>query len=183
MHENFLGPFILTYAIAVVLVIALARVRVPSIVALMLAGIVAGPTGLRVISSREDVEMLAELGIVLLLFTVGLDFSTAAVRQIWRPILIGGVLQMAGTAVVIAALVLLLDIGPVPLAIFIGLFVALSSTAIVLKGLAERNQLSAPHGRLSVGILLLQDLAIVVLLLLVPILSSDLPSNNTTGFP
>jgi CPA2 family monovalent cation:H+ antiporter-2 len=175
MHENFLGPFILTYAIAVVLVIALARVRVPSIVALMLAGIVAGPTGLRVISSREDVEMLAELGIVLLLFTVGLDFSTAAVQQIWRPILVGGVLQMAGTAVVIAALVLLLDIGSVPLAIFIGLFVALSSTAIVLKGLAERNQLSAPHGRLSVGILLLQDLAIVVLLLLVPILSGQTP--------
>jgi CPA2 family monovalent cation:H+ antiporter-2 len=175
MHENFLGPFILTYAIAVVLVIVLARVRVPSIVALMLAGIVAGPTGLRVISSRETVEMLAELGIVLLLFTVGLDFSTAAVQQIWKAILIGGVLQMAGTAAVIAALVLLLGIGSVPLAIFIGLFVALSSTAIVLKGLTERNQLSAPHGRLSVGILLLQDLAIVVLLLLVPILSGQTP--------
>jgi CPA2 family monovalent cation:H+ antiporter-2 len=174
MH-NLLPQLLLTYSIAVVLVIALARIRVPAIVALMVAGIVAGPTGFRVIESPEDVEMLAELGIVLLLFTVGLDFSMAGVQQIWKPIVVGGVVQMTGTAAAVAAVVLLLGIGSVSLAIFIGLFVALSSTAIVLKGLAERNQLTAPHGRLSVGILLLQDLAIVVLLLLVPILSGRTP--------
>jgi len=175
VHENLLAPLLLTYAIAVVLVITLARVRVPAIVALMVAGIVAGPSGLRIISSLEDVEMLAEFGVVLLLFTVGLDFSMTAVQQIWKPIVIGGVLQIAGTAVAFAAGVRLLGLGSLSLAIFIGLFVALSSTAIVLKGLAERNQLAAPHGRLSVGILLLQDLAIVVLLLLVPILSGRTP--------
>lgn len=175
MHDNLLAPLLLTYAIAVVLVVALARVRVPAIVALMVAGIVAGPTGLRVISSPEDVEMLAELGVVLLLFTVGLDFSMTGVQQIWKPIVIGGVLQIAGTALALAGGVLLLGIGSGSLAIFIGLFVALSSTAIVIKGLAERNQLAAPHGRLSVGILLLQDLAVVVLLLLVPILSGQTP--------
>ena len=89
--------------------------------------------------------------------------------------MIGGVLQIAGTALAFAAGVLVLGIGSPSLAIFIGLFVALSSTAIVIKGLAERNQLAAPHGRLSVGILLLQDLAVVVLLLLVPILSGQTP--------
>ena len=73
----------------------------------MVAGIVAGPTGLRVISSPEDVEMLAELGVVLLLFTVGLDFSTTGVQQIWKPIVIGGVLQIAGTALALAGGVLL----------------------------------------------------------------------------
>ena len=170
-----LAHLVLTYAIALVLVVGLARLRLPAIVAMMLAGIVAGPTGLRVIRTAEEVEMLAELGIVLLLFTVGLDFSLAAVRQIWRTILFAGSLQMIGTAALVGALLMLAGRTSLQLAIFIGLFTALSSTAIVLKGLAERNELSAPYGRLTVGILLLQDLAIVVLLLLVPILSGRTP--------
>ena len=174
MH-GILPSLVLTYAIAVVLLVALARARVPAIVALMLAGIVAGPSGLALIHSAEDVEMLAEIGIVLLLFTVGLDFSMTAVRQIWRTILIAGVLQIAGTAAAVAGVVAITGRASAQLAIFTGLFVALSSTAIVLKGMAERNELAAPHGRLSVGILLLQDLAIVVLLLLVPILSGRTP--------
>jgi CPA2 family monovalent cation:H+ antiporter-2 len=173
--HDLLGQLLIAYAIALVFVVVLARLRVPSIVALMLAGIVAGPTGAGVIGSSEDVEMLAELGIVLLLFTVGLDFSLTAVREIWRMILIGGGLQILGIAAGIAAIVIVSGLGSTPLAIFIGLFVALSSTAIVLKGLTERNELTSPHGRLSVGVLLLQDLAIVVLLLLVPILSGQTP--------
>ncbi|MGB2714190.1 MAG: cation:proton antiporter [Vicinamibacterales bacterium] len=175
IDHGLLASLLLTYAIALVLLIALARLRVPSIVALMLAGIVAGPHGVRVVSAAEDVDMLAELGIVLLLFTVGLDFSMTAVRQIWRTILVAGILQIVGTAALIALLVAGVGKFSTELAVFIGLFVALSSTAIVLKGLAERNELTAPHGRLSVGILLLQDLAIVILLLLVPILSGKMP--------
>jgi CPA2 family monovalent cation:H+ antiporter-2 len=173
--HSLLAGLVLTYAIALALVVVLARLRVPSIVALMLAGVVAGPAGIRVIKTPEEVEMLSEIGIVLLLFTVGLDFSLTAMRQIWRTILSAGALQIVGTAAVVAtALAVILDV-PVKLALFIGLFVALSSTAIVLKGLAERNELASPHGRLTVGILLLQDLAIVVLLLLVPILSGRTP--------
>ena len=172
--HSLVAHLVLTYAIALFLVVALARARLPAIVAMMIAGIVAGPSGLRVISDPEEVEMLAELGVVLLLFTVGLDFSLAAVRQIWRTILFAGTLQMVGTAAVIAALVVLMG-SSAQLAVFIGLFGALSSTAIVLKGLAERNELSSPFGRLTVGVLLLQDLAIVVLLLLVPILSGRTP--------
>jgi CPA2 family monovalent cation:H+ antiporter-2 len=175
LDHGLLPSLLVTYAIALVLLIGLARLHVPSLVALMLAGVVAGPHGIRVVSAPEDVEMLAELGIVLLLFTVGLDFSMTAVRQIWRTIVIAGLLQIVGTAALIAVLVRTLGEVSTQLAVFIGLFVALSSTAIVLKGLAERNELTAPHGRLSVGILLLQDLAIVILLLLVPILSGKTP--------
>ena len=171
LEHNLLADLVLTYAVALFLVVTLARLRVPSIVAMMLAGVVAGPWGIRIIDTPEEVEMLAEIGIVLLLFTVGLDFSLAAMKQIWRTILAAGSLQIVGTAGLVAALLVLAGRIPIPVAIFIGLFVALSSTAIVLKGLAERNELSSPHGRLTVGILLLQDLAIVVLLLLVPILS------------
>jgi len=175
IDHGLLPSLLLTYAIALVLVVGLARLHVPSIVALMLAGIVAGPHGVRVVSSAEDVEMLAELGVVLLLFAVGLDFSLTAVRQIWRTILVAGVLQIVGTAALVTLLAVAVGGVSVELGVFIGLFVALSSTAIVLKGLAERNELTAPHGRLSVGILLLQDLAIVILLLLVPILSGKMP--------
>jgi CPA2 family monovalent cation:H+ antiporter-2 len=172
--HGLLPPLILIYTVALVLVVVLARARVPTIVAMMVAGIVTGPSGLGVIHTVEDVEMLAELGIVLLLFTVGLDFSLAAVRQIWRAIVVAGTLQIGVTAAAVAGLVAVVVRPPLPLAVFIGLFVALSSTAIVLKGLAERNELSSPFGRLTVGILLLQDLAIVVLLLLVPILSGQM---------
>src|SRR5687768_2245056 len=129
--HSFLADLILTYAIALLLVVVLARARVPAIVAMMVAGIVAGPSGLRVIATAEEVEMLAELGIVLLLFTVGLDFSLAAVRQIWRTIVFAGTLQIVATAAAVAAAVVLIG-ASLQLAIFIGLFVALSSTAIVL---------------------------------------------------
>ena len=137
IDHGLLPSLLLTYAIALVLLIALARLRVPSIVALMLAGVVAGPHGVGVISRPEDVEMLAELGIVLLLFTVGLDFSMTAVREIWRTIVIAGVLQIVGTAALIAVLeVFVAGVSP-QLAIFIGLFVALSSTAIVQSMIAR----------------------------------------------
>jgi K+:H+ antiporter len=174
VDHSILAGLVITFAIGLVLVVGLARLRVPSIVSLMIAGIITGPSGLRVIHSSERVEMLSEVGIILLLFTVGLDFSLGAVKQIWRRILAGGTLQMALTAALVAVVLPLIGL-PGRLAVFIGLFIALSSTAIVLNGLASRNQLSAPHGRLMIGILLLQDLAIVALLLLVPILSGRTP--------
>src|SRR5919112_2090194 len=96
--HGILADLILTYAIALVLVVVLARARVPAIVAMMIAGIVAGPSGLGIIGTPEEVEMLAELGIVLLLFTVGLDFSLTAMKQLWRVVLAAGALQIAGTA-------------------------------------------------------------------------------------
>jgi CPA2 family monovalent cation:H+ antiporter-2 len=173
--HTLLADLVVTYAIALVLVTALARAKVPSIVAFMVAGIVAGPAGAGVIGTPEEVDRLAEIGIVLLLFTVGLDFSLAAIRQTWRTVVAAGTLQMAGTAAVVAGVLVVVLRLPAGLAVFVGLFVALSSTAIVLQGLAERNELGSPHGRLAVGILLLQDLAIVVLLLLVPILSGRTP--------
>ena len=118
--HGLLAHLLLTYAVALVLVVALARVRVPAIVAMMIAGVIAGPSGLRIIDTVEEVEMLAELGIVLLLFTVGLDFSLAAVRQIWRTIVLAGTLQIVLTAAAFAGLVLLIPRSTTQLAIFIG---------------------------------------------------------------
>ena len=94
LDHSLLADLVLTYALALFLVVTLARLRMPSIVAMMLAGIVAGPWGVRIIATPEEVEMLAEIGIVLLLFTVGLDFSLAAMKQIWRTIIAAGSLQI-----------------------------------------------------------------------------------------
>jgi monovalent cation:H+ antiporter-2, CPA2 family len=173
--DALLRELILTYALALVLIVALARLRMPPVVALIATGAIAGPGGIRIVRTQEDVQMLAEVGIVLLLFTVGLDFSLGDFRRVWRRVVGAGILQIGVTAAVVVAIIVAGTDRPIPLGVFAGLFVALSSTAIVIKELAGRNQLDAPHGRLVVGILLFQDLCVVALLLLVPILSGQTP--------
>jgi monovalent cation:H+ antiporter-2, CPA2 family len=170
-HGLLLRELVLTYAIALIFILALARIRIPPIVAFIIAGAFAGPTGIGIVKTQEDVNVLADLGIVLLLFTVGLEFSLTEIRRIWKPVVFGGSFQICGTAVALMVLLYAAMQSPWRVSLFIGLFVALSSTAIVLRELSARNQLDAPHGRLMVGVLLFQDLAIVGLLLLVPILS------------
>ena len=177
LEDALLRELILTYALALVLIVALARLRIPPVVALIATGAIAGPGGIRIVRTQEDVQLLAEIGIVLLLFTVGLDFSLGDFRRVWRRVVGAGVLQIGVTAAVVVAVVVAATDWPLPLAVFAGLFVALSSTAIVVKELSGRNQLDAPHGRLVVGILLIQDLCVVALLLLVPILSGQTPLN------
>jgi len=176
MHAPLAG-LVLTYAIALVFILVLSRIHIPPIVSFIVAGAVAGPAGIGIVKTQDDVEMLAEMGIVLLLFTVGLEFSLTEIRRIWRKVLIGGTLQIGVTAAAILLLVLAIS-GSAAMwrfGLFAGLFVALSSTAIVLKELGSRNQLDSPHGRLVVGVMLFQDLCIVALLLLVPILSGRTP--------
>ena len=168
-----LAELVQTYAIALVFILVLSRIRIPPIVSFIVAGAVAGPSGIGIVKTQDDVEVLAEMGIVLLLFTVGLEFSLTEIRRIWRKVLIGGALQIGVTAAAILVLVLAFSgsMSTWRLGVFAGLFVALSSTAIVLKELGTLNQLDSPHGRLVVGVMLFQDLCIVALLLLVPILS------------
>jgi CPA2 family monovalent cation:H+ antiporter-2 len=173
--HSLLADLIAAYAVALVLIVLFARLRVPSIVAMILAGIVAGPHGLRFVATQSEVDVLAEVGIVLLLFTVGLDFSVGEMRRLWRATIGGGLLQVGLTAAAAAGLLVLVAPVAPRVAIFIGLFVALSSTAIVLKELGTRNELSSPPGRLATGVLLFQDLCIIVLLLMVPILAGELP--------
>jgi monovalent cation:H+ antiporter-2, CPA2 family len=168
---------VLTYALALVFILVLGRFRVPPIVAFIVAGVVAGPAGVGIVRTQDDVEVMAEIGIVLLLFTVGLEFSLTEIQRIWRKVLIGGTIQMAATAAVILLIVVAVSasFGAWRLGLFVGLFVALSSTAIVLKELASLNQLESPHGRLVIGVMLFQDICIVGLLLLIPILSGRTP--------
>jgi CPA2 family monovalent cation:H+ antiporter-2 len=145
------------------------RLKLPLLVGLMLTGIAIGPYGFGLIKELEGIEMLAEIGVMLLLFTIGLEFSLKRLKEMKRLVLLGGGMQVAGTVAVGAAIAFLLG-RPVNQSIFFGFLLALSSTAIVLKSYVDRNEVDSPHGRVGVGILLFQDICIVLMLLLVPLL-------------
>lgn len=157
--------------IATVLAVVLSRLRLPAVAGLLLAGAVLGPHAAGAVHSVEAIEILAELGVVLLLFTIGLEFSLARLRNIFGQVALGGVLQLGLTFFATFGVALALDqtIGE---AILLGFIFGLSSTAIVLRGLTERRELDAPHGRFIVGTLILQDLAVVPMVLIVPLLAT-----------
>jgi CPA2 family monovalent cation:H+ antiporter-2 len=164
---------LVVYVAGLALVVALARLRVPPVVALVVSGVIIGPSGLGLVVDPGHISELAEVGVVLLLFTVGLDFSMTALARIWRTVVAGGALQLVATAALGAGTVVALGLARPAPAVFLGLFVAMSSTAVAIRGLADRNEVDAPHGRLAVGVLLFQDLAIVGALMLVPVLGGQ----------
>ena len=171
MHPPaFLRELVVVLGVAVVVVLVLNRFRLPTIAGFIVAGAVIGPTGLSLTKDSGTIESLAEVGVVLLLFTIGIEFSLARLRRIWRLLALGGGLQVGLTIVAVLAVAMALG-ESLPRGLFYGFLVAMSSTAIVLRALAERQETDAPHGRLIVGALVFQDLSIVPLMLLVPVLA------------
>jgi CPA2 family monovalent cation:H+ antiporter-2 len=146
------------------------RLRLPAIVGFMITGILIGPYGLALIKDVQAVEALAEIGVVLLLFTIGLEFSVRRIVEMKRLVFGGGGLQVVITLLAVTLVAYSLN-RPFTQAIFFGFLVALSSTAIVLKSYMDRAELDSPHGKAGVGVLLFQDLCVVLMMLLVPVLS------------
>ncbi|MFY9553114.1 MAG: cation:proton antiporter [Blastocatellia bacterium] len=146
------------------------RLRLPVIIGFMISGIVIGPFGFGLIRDVHAVEILAEIGVVLLLFTIGLEFSLRRIVEMKRLVLWGGGLQVVLTTLLIIGVTYLLG-RPLSQQIFFGFLFTLSSTAIVLKTYMDRREMDTPHGKAAVGILLFQDLCIVPMMLMVPILS------------
>ena len=168
--HGILQELVLVYALAVLVLMLGARMRVPSIVALIVAGVIAGPAGVGLMKSQEDVDLLAEIGVALLLFTAGLEFSLSELRRTWRSIVPGGLAQVLLTVAVTAGFIALIAGGSFNRLWIVGLFVALSSTAVVLKELARHNHLHSPHGKITLGVLLLQDFVVIAILATVPTL-------------
>ena len=151
---------IVVAAAAVVLVARL--VRTPTIIAYIVAGLLLGPvTG--VLEATETVELIAELGIALLLFLVGLELSLDNIRDVGKVALIGGLAQVGLTAAGGAGLALLMGFSPVESA-FLAAAVAFSSTVAAVKVLTQKRELGTLYGRIAVGILLLQDVVVILLL-------------------
>ncbi len=168
------APAVLTDILAILVagvVIALVfhRLRLPVLVGYVVAGIALGPFGLGRVRSGEDVDVLSEIGVVLLLFTIGIEFSLAKLLEARRSVLVAGPLQMFGTLAAGAAVALLLG-RPAAEAALWGALVALSSTAIPLRILQQHAEMDSPHGRTALGIAIFQDLSVVPIMILLPIL-------------
>lgn len=142
--------------------------RAPTILGLLLAGIVIGPSGLDAIA-EDKVVFFAELALAFLLFAVGLELSPQPLLRLGTRLLLIAGLQMGLTAAVTVAFLVPLGLLPLGPAILVGLAVSLSSTAIVLRHLSERGETDTPSGTLIVGILLLQDVVVILVLLLLPL--------------
>jgi CPA2 family monovalent cation:H+ antiporter-2 len=141
-------------------------------VGFLITGVLIGPYGAAIITETRVVERLADIGVVLLLFTVGLEFSIADIMKSGRQFLIGGGTQVLLTIAAVTGIALLLHYPP-PQAIFFGFLASLSSTAIVLKMYSDRSELDTTHGRLATGILLFQDIAVVPMMLMLPVLAES----------
>ena len=165
----FLQDLVVILAAAVVVVAFLGYLQVPSIAGFIVAGTVVGPHALGLVQDVHQVEILAELGVVLLLFGIGLELSLKRVRRLWRPIVIGGAVQVGVTILVVLGLSVLFGRG-LRSGLLLGFIVAVSSTAIVLRGLSSRGELETPHGRLALGMLIFQDLCVVPMVLVIPVL-------------
>ena len=146
------------------------RLKILPIVGFLLAGVVIGPHALALVEDAELIDQVAEIGIVLLLFTIGLEFSLERLWRIKRAIFIGGGLQLGLTMAAVTGILMLMGVRWQP-GFYTGALVALSSTALVLKILGDRNEMSSPKGQLTLGILIFQDLAVVGLVLVVPMLA------------
>jgi CPA2 family monovalent cation:H+ antiporter-2 len=170
MHEiGILRDLIVIFGAALAVVVVLSRLHLPAIAGFIVAGVILGPSGLGWVRDASEVQTLAEIGVALLLFTIGLELAPEELRRLGRTLVLGGGLEVALTTGVVALACHLAGL-PGPKGIFLGFLVALSSTAIVLKGLADRGEVDAPHGRLTLGILIFQDLCVVPMILLVPAL-------------
>lgn len=169
-------PQFLTETVALIVAGALIayicfRLRLVPIVGFLVAGVLIGPNALGLVRDQALVDATAEIGVILLLFTIGIEFSLEKLAKIQKLIFGGGTLQV-GSSIVLTMLVLLAFGVDWRTGVFTGMLVALSSTAIVLKLLADSGETNSEHGQVGLGLLIFQDLAIVVMVLLVPILST-----------
>ncbi|MEX1024187.1 MAG: cation:proton antiporter [Planctomycetota bacterium] len=169
MPLSLLVELVLALTISIPVVLVLRRVGWPSAAGFLLVGAALGDHALGWVRGGTQVESLAEIGVALLLFTAGLEFSLTRLRSLFSSVARIGVVMFA--TLVAASVGLFARKLGFETALFLGLAAALSSTALGLKLLADENELATPHGRLTVGVLLLQDVAVIPLLLAVPLLA------------
>ena len=172
MQIQLLQDITILFVLSLVITFICHRIKVPVLVGFLITGVAAGPHGLALIRAVHEVEILAEIGVVLLLFSIGIEFSLKNLLQVKRSVLLGGSLQVLLTVAGATAVFHLFD-QPLNSAIFFGFLVALSSTAIVLNVIQSRAEIASPYGSTSLAILIFQDLVIVPMILLTPILGGS----------
>jgi len=169
MEHSFLTDAVALLLAAAAIAYLCFRLGLVPIVGFLVAGVLIGPNALGLVQDRALVDAAAEVGVMFLLFTIGIEFSLEKLTEMRTAIFAGGGIQVV--LATLGTLLLLLAFGiDWRSGLFTGFLVSLSSTAIVLKLLADRNETTSPRGRIGLGILIFQDLAVVVMVLLVPML-------------
>lgn len=170
MHDFvIIRDIVIILLVSIPIIFLFNRIQIPSIVGFLIAGMIIGPYGFHLISDVTNIAVMAEIGVILLLFTIGLEVSLDRLLKMKKFLLIAGGFQVILTTL-IASFIFYLFNTPLNKSVYLGFLVSLSSTAIVLKLFSDRNELEAPHGRIALGILIFQDLAIIPIFLLLPIL-------------
>ncbi|MDA3882146.1 MAG: cation:proton antiporter [Bacteroidales bacterium] len=172
MHLPLLQDILILLGFSVVIVFALQKLKLPSIIGFLLTGIIIGPFGLSLINAVEQVEILSEIGVILLLFVIGMELSIKQLASIKKTVFIGGFLQV-GITVLIAGLVYYFLGNSWNESVFVGFLFSLSSTAIVLKTLQDRQQITAPFARNALAILIFQDIIVVPMMLVTPMIAGE----------
>jgi CPA2 family monovalent cation:H+ antiporter-2 len=172
MHLPLLQDILILLACSIAIVFFLQKLKLPSIIGFLVTGICIGPFGLSLIKAVEQVELLSEIGIILLLFVIGMELSIKQLLSIKKTVFIGGSLQV-GATVLIATLIYNFLGNSWAESVFIGFLFSLSSTAIVLKTLQDRDQITAPHARNALAILIFQDIIVVPMMLITPMLAGE----------
>lgn len=169
MQDTILDEIVILFLLSIVVNVICSRVKLPATVGFLLTGIMCGPSLLGIVNDQHSVDMLAELGVALLLFTIGMELSGEALERLKKPVFLGGSLQIGLTILIVALLAP--SAVSMQTGIFLGCLVALSSSAIVLRMLQEKGATDTPHGRLSLAILVFQDIMVAPMLLAVPLLA------------
>jgi monovalent cation:H+ antiporter-2, CPA2 family len=173
MHDiPILTQLVIVLPLSALVVWGFQKVKLPPILGFLVVGVLVGPV-FGLIQDRHNIEVMAEIGIVLLMFSIGVEFSLKEMMHMARLVFGGGGAQMLLTGALAALAMWGLGLSTIREAIFAGMIVSVSSTAIVLRLQGERGEMGAPHGRMSLAILLMQDLAVVLLMLLVPLLAGQ----------
>jgi len=172
VNYGVLQDIVILFGLALLTVVLLRQLKIPSIIGFLITGILAGPYALGFIKDTHQVEQMAEIGVVLLLFTIGIELSLKELMRIKHLVLWGGGLQVLVTILAVAGVGTAFNFS-FRQALFFGFLVALSSTAILMKLLIDSGQADSPHGKMAMGILIFQDLCIVPLMLLTPLLAGS----------
>lgn len=179
MHSfPFLDELMLMSLAALLVILLFQRIKLPPVIGLIVTGLLIGPSGLGLVENDDTISHAAEIGVVMLLFTIGLEFSLDELAKLRSVVLIGGPLQIVlSTAMAASVALVLASLRGFSLsfegAVLIGMCTALSSTAICIKLLKESHQLQSPHGRAVLGILIFQDIAVVPMMIIATMLVSS----------
>ncbi len=172
MEHSILEDIVVIFALSTFVNFIFTKIKVPTIIGYLITGIIAGPYCLGIIKAPQSIELMAEMGIILLMFSIGLEFSLKHLFKIRRIVFLGGFIQLILTASITMFIARFYNLNWSS-SLFVGFITALSSTAVVLKVLQDRSEITSNYGRTVIGILIFQDIILIPLLLFTPILGGN----------